>query len=97
MLWKGAKKGRGGSISTKAEYFNGMVHNLEVLGWIFFATSAEMRLLKITEVVVDGGWWMVAACAKRGYYHDWLERELPITCMLKLRATGPLCRSMRFL
>ena len=40
---------------------------------------------------------MVAACAKRGYCHDWLKRELPITCMLRLRATGPLCRSMRFL
>ena len=40
---------------------------------------------------------MVAACAKRGYCHDWLERELPITCMLRLRATGPLCRSTRFL
>ena len=50
VLWKGAKKGRGGSISTKAENFNAMVHNLEVVGWIFFMTSAEMRLLKITEV-----------------------------------------------
>ena len=36
---------------------------------------------------------MVAACAKRRHCHDWLERELPITCMLKVRATGPLCCS----
>ena len=50
VLWKDARKGRGGSISTNTEYFNGMVHKLEVVGWIFFTTSAEMRLLKITEV-----------------------------------------------
>ena len=35
VLWKGAKKGTGAGTSTKAEYFNGMVHNLEVVGWIF--------------------------------------------------------------
>ena len=49
VLWKGAKKGRGRGISTKAEYFKGMLHILEVVGWIFLTTSAEMWLLKITE------------------------------------------------
>ena len=31
VLWKGLKKGRGGCVSTLPEYFNGVVHNLEIV------------------------------------------------------------------
>ena len=31
VLWMGAKVGRHGGPSTKQEYFNGVVHNLEVV------------------------------------------------------------------
>jgi hypothetical protein len=31
VLWLGAKKERNGGLSTKQEYFNGVVHNLEVV------------------------------------------------------------------
>ena len=31
VLWLGARRGRSGGLSTKQEYFNGVVHNLEVV------------------------------------------------------------------
>jgi len=40
VLWMGAKVGRHGGPSTKQEYFNGVVHNLEVVdGELFYDIS----------------------------------------------------------